>query len=194
MELQAKILRNYKQLARLLKDGQVFTAFDTETTGLKAENAHIIEIGAVKFNATGIIDRFNTLINPDCHISCFCTQINHITDEMVSNAPKIHQILPDFLEFIKGTIIVAHNATFDLRFLQMEAERLNLPAPKNGAIDTLHFCRWAHPDWKKYKQTLVAERMGIKVKDAHRAYDDAFVCGNIFLQCIKDSAGQMIHL
>ncbi|MBD5409125.1 MAG: 3'-5' exonuclease [Treponema sp.] len=188
MELQTKIIRDYKHLARLLKDGQVFTAFDTETTGLKVEDCHIIEIGAVKFSSQGIQGRFNTLINPGCPISYFCTQINHITNEMVSNAPKIQQILPDFLNFIKDTIIVAHNAAFDLRFLQMETERLNLPAPQNEAIDTLHFCRWAHPDWKKYKQTIVAERMGITVKDAHRAYDDAFVCGNIFLQCIKDTA------
>lgn len=188
MQQQTNFFRDYRKLALLLQEGATFTAFDTETTGLHCQTCRIIEIGAVKFNADGIIDQFNTLINPQCDIPLECTNINHITNEMVKDSPVINNILPDFLDFIKGTYIVAHNASFDMRFLNAEIERCNLKPINNKVIDTLHMSRWAFPDLQKYKQPILAEMLGIKVTNAHRACDDAFVCGNLFLNMIKETA------
>ena len=102
--------------------------------------------------------------------------------------PDISKILPDFVDFLGKSIIIAHNARFDMAFLNAEAERSAIPLIKNQVIDTLSLCRWVYPSAGKYKQTAVAARLGIKVTQAHRAFDDALVCGNIFLRCIKDSA------
>ena len=98
MQQQTNFFRDYRKLALLLQEGATFTAFDTETTGLHCQTCRIIEIGAVKFNADGIIDQFNTLINPQCDIPLECTNINHITNEMVKDSPVINNILPDFLD------------------------------------------------------------------------------------------------
>lgn len=170
---------------RLLKDGETFVAFDTETTGLKADEDRIIEIGAVKFDKTGIISQFGKLINPQKSIPYQITKITGISNQMVQDKPVFSQILPDLLDFLQDSIIVGHNIQFDLRFLKAEMERLEKTAIKNQAIDTLQFSRWAYPDLKKYKQTDMAELLGVKIKEAHRAYDDAFVCGNVFLHLIS---------
>lgn len=175
---------------RLVKSGETFVAFDTETTGLNAENCRIIEIGAVKFNSSGVISRFNTLINPQQTIPFQITQITHIDDSMVKDKPVINEILSDFIDFLGDSIVIGHNVQFDLRFLKAECERNGFDVIKNKVIDVLQFCRWAFPDSGKYNQAFMAERFGIDVTQAHRAYDDAFVCGNIFLHCIKSTAAK----
>lgn len=173
---------------RLLTSGETFVAFDTETTGLSPENCRIIEIGAVKFDQTGILDTFNTLINPQQPIPYEITQITNINSEMVKDSPAIRDILPLFFEFIKDTVLIGHNIQFDLRFLKAECERNGFPNAGNKVIDTLHFSRWTLPELGKYRQPLMAEHFGIKLEAAHRAYDDARVCGDIFLHCIEASA------
>lgn len=192
MQQQTNYIKDYRKLAQLLKDGATFTAFDTETTGLHSQEDRIIEIGAVKFNADGIVSKFNTLINPDKYISPQVTQINHITNEMVKDCPFIKDIIYDFLDFIKNTYIVAHNAAFDIRFINAELNRLNLAELQNKVIDTLRFSRWVLPELKKYNQVFLAEKFNINVKNAHRACDDALVCGNLFLHLIKESAERQI--
>ncbi len=173
---------------RLVKSGETFVAFDTETTGLNCQTCRIIEIGAVKFNCNGCIATFNTLINPEEHIPEECVEISHITDKMVENQPVIKEILPLFCDFIKDTIIVGHNVHFDMRFLQAELARAGMDENKNQVIDTLGFARWALPELLKHNQPFLADYFNIDIKAAHRAYDDAKICGNIFLELIKVSA------
>ena len=107
---------------------------------------------------------------------------------MLAGKPEIQDILPDFLNFLGNSIIIGHNVNFDLRFLNAEMERLSMPPVENQVIDTLSLCRWAFPEQEKYNQPLIAQKLGIIIKNAHRAYDDAFVCGNIFLHCIRHTA------
>ena len=183
-----KFFKDYRKMFRLLKEGETFTAFDTETTGLSSQNCRIIEIGAVSFNSSGIIKTYNTLINPKTQIPPELVKLTHISDEMVQDKPFIEDILPDFLNFIDSSIIVAHNAQFDLRFLNAELKRSGLDESKNAVIDTLGFARWCMPDLPKYNQPFLAQMFGIDVSACHRAYDDARVCGNIFLELIKKSA------
>ncbi len=184
---QNKLIEDFRKLQSLLDSGENFIAFDTETTGLSSSKDRVIEIGAVKFNKDGIKDKFETLINPQKPISAECTQINHITNEMIKDAPLTKDALVLFVDFIKDGILVAHNANFDLNFINAELERAKLPGLKNKAIDTLNFVRWAYPLLGKYNLQLMAKLMDIKVNEAHRAYDDARVCMEVFNKTLSDT-------
>ncbi len=188
MQPANKILKDYRRMFRLLKSGETFVAFDTETTGLNSQTCRIIEIGAVKFNYSGCISVFNSLINPETTVPPECVKLSGITDDMLKNQPLIKSVLPSFCDFIKDSIIIGHNVHFDLRFLQAELERAGLQAVSNPAIDTLGFSRWVFPDFPKFNQPFLADFFKINITAAHRAYDDAKVCGNIFLELIKASA------
>ena len=187
MQLPNKLLRDYKRLLRLLNSGAVFTAVDTETTGLSPETCRIIEIGAVRFDKSGLLSTFNTLVNPGCPIPGSSTYINHITDEMVASAPVIKSVLPDFISFVGNSILIAHNAPFDLLFINRELERSRMPSMENKAIDTLNLSRWAYPTSAHHGLQYLAQAMNIEAKNAHRACDDARVCSEVFLRCIKDT-------
>ncbi|MBQ7157797.1 MAG: 3'-5' exonuclease [Treponema sp.] len=184
---RTKMLTDYKRLHRLVQSGAVFCAFDTETTGLFPKQDRIIELGAVKFNKTGVLDTFNTLVNPEIPLPPVCQQVSHITDDMVRDAPKIASVLLDFLRFSEGCILVAHNALFDIKFTDEELKRCGLLTLTNQAIDTLNLSRWAYPANGHWKLQILAAQFDIKVKAAHRACDDARVCMEVFLRCIRDT-------
>lgn len=188
MQLENKFLRDYRRMFRLIKSNETFVAFDTETTGLSPENNRIIEIGAVKFNSEGICGSYNTLVNPQQPIPPEISTLTSITDSMVKSERKISEILPEFIDFAGDSILVGHNIQFDIRFLNAECLRHGFKTVKNDAIDTLMFSRWAFPELRKYKQTAMAEYFSLEIKEAHRAYDDAFVCGNLFLHLIRATA------
>ncbi len=188
MTLENKFLKDYRRMFRLISQGGTFVAFDTETTGLNSETCKIIEVGAVKFDKSGIIKKFGTLIDPGEEIPSRITEITGITDSMVTGKPAIKEILGDLIFFLEDSIIVGHNVQFDLRFLKAECERNNFAPIKNKVIDTLQFSRWAFPELESYKQTELAKFLGISQEHAHRALDDAKVCGNLFLRLIAETA------
>lgn len=162
---------------------QRFIAFDVETTGLNPKEERIIELGAVLFEKGQALSKFNTLINAEVEISEFISNLTHITNEMLENQPKEDQAYQMFQEFMKealeGHIIVcAHNAKFDMSFLKETFDRLQL----NGKIcyvDTLQLSRIYIQGPYNYKQGTIARYLHIKNENAHRAYDDAYVCGQI---------------
>ncbi len=182
---QNNIYSNFKLLRQLLEDGGVFTAFDTETTGLHPEINNVIEIGAVKFDIDGILDRFEVLINPLCPIPYEASSVNHITDQMVADCPSIDKVLPDFMNFIGSSILVAHNANFDLNFINAELKRHKMPLISNKTVDTLNLARWAYPILGKYSLQFLALKVQINVENAHRADDDARVCMDFFIKCVS---------
>lgn len=187
------LFNNYRRLADLMEKGTVFCAFDTETTGLKCLDDYVIEIGAVKFNKDGFISEFNTLIKPPVAINPFITQLTGITDQLVSDAPDSMTAFQDFLKFSDGTVLIAHNAPFDVGFVNSELSRINFPPLKNKIIDTLPLSRWAYPklieenEKGQYKLQSLAKRFSIDVYNAHRASDDARVCMELFRRIIKDT-------
>lgn len=183
-EYSLHIFKSYKQFNRLYEKGNIFCALDTETTGLQSKTDKVIEIGAVKFSKNGITEYFSTLINPEMQIPPICAKISGITNEMLKDKPFIYDILPDFLAFISDTILVAHNAQFDLRFINEELLRSNLAPLKNQAIDTLAFSRKVLPENKSWKQPVLAKQFNINIKSAHRAYDDARVCMELFIKLL----------
>lgn len=181
------LLNDYRRMNRLLQNGAVFCALDTETTGLKPTEERIIEIGAVKFDKNGELGRFSTLVNPRILIPHFCQELTGITNKMVFGQKEFKEIADDLLSFLDESIIIAHNAQFDLRFVNAELERINHDSLLNKAIDTLRFSRWAYPDNEHWTLQFLAEQLKIEVKAAHRAEDDARVCMELFLHCIKDT-------
>ncbi|MBO4387488.1 MAG: ribonuclease H-like domain-containing protein [Treponema sp.] len=191
-----KIFRNYRCLAREFYSGKVFAAFDTETTGLHAATDHLMEIGAVKFNKDGIIgEPFSSLIKPPVPLTPFLQELTHITPQMLENQSDAATVTFDFLRWLASddVILIAHNAPFDMYFINAQLEKMNMDALKNTVIDTLPLSRWAYPNLNKnglegqYKLQNLATLLNIKVLEAHRAHDDARVCMELFKRIIKDT-------
>ena len=188
MKSHLHLLNDFRRMNRLLQGGATFCALDTETTGLKPSEERIIEIGAVKFNSSGVLDTFSTLVNPRILIPHFCQELTGITNKMVYGLKEFREIAGDLLSFLgRESIIVAHNAQIDLRFVNAELERMNHEILSNQAIDTLAFSRWAYPENGRWTLQFLAQQLEIEVKSAHRACDDARVCMELFFHCIKDT-------
>ena len=158
-----------------------YVVFDLETTGFSAKSDKIIEIGAVKVQAGKIIDRFSTFVNPEIPIPFRIEQLTSINDNMVINAPKIEEVLPKFMEFCKGAVMVAHNADFDMSFISANCQRQGLECDFT-IIDTVAMSRYLIIGLGRYKLDNVAKALGIVLENHHRAVDDAECTALIFLK------------
>lgn len=156
-----------------------FVVFDIETTGFSCEKNHIIEIGAVKVSQGAIVDRFSTYVNPHEPIPTRIVKLTTITDEMVMNAPSIEEVLPEFLQFCEGCMLVAHNAQFDISFIKENAKRQNIPFDYTY-VDTVAMARVLLPHSAKFTLDAVAKHMGVSLENHHRAVDDAGATAEIF--------------
>ncbi len=148
-----------------------YCVLDLETTGISPKTEKITEIGIMKIKNGEVIDEFCEFVNPEKKIPERVVEITNITDEMVKDAPKIDEIFPKVLEFIKGTVLVAHNAEFDIGFLRHVAKELGYEFDFTY-VDTLPLSRKLFPNLKKHKLGKIAEYLKIKVEVAHRALDD----------------------
>ena len=166
-------------------DKATFVAFDTETTGLKADENKVVEIGAVKFNKDGIISRFSVLINPQMPMPEEASSVNHITDEMLKDQPIFKDIAKEFLRFIQNSILVPHNASFDVNFINAELKNCKIGKLTNKVLDTLIFAREVFPRLDSYKLQDLAKRFDIVAFEAHRAEDDSRVCMEFFNKAVK---------
>ncbi|MBN1630443.1 MAG: hypothetical protein JW990_11810, partial [Thermoleophilia bacterium] len=128
-----------------------FVAIDLETTGARAGTSKITEVGAVRIEGFREVKHFGTLVNPQRPIPPMITQITGITQEMVADAPRIEEVIPELLEFLEGAIVVAHNAAFDVGFLNYELQRLKGRRLGEGAIDTLPLARALAPGLPNYR-------------------------------------------
>ncbi len=153
-----------------------FTVFDLETTGLSPKRDRIVEIGAVRVDIDGTISRFETLVNPAVPIPYQVSQVHGITNEMVKDAPKFSDAAYRFLDFIRGSKLVAHNARFDLGFMQESLARTGLPLIKGGAFDSVVLIRKAYPGLTSYRLQALRTTLGLPDDypgEAHRAGFDA---------------------
>ena len=169
--------------AKMALDGK-FVVFDIETTGLRADKDAITEIGAVKVENGGITERFQTFVNPERPIPHNITELTGITDDMVKNAPVICDALKDFYAFCEGSVLVAHNASFDTSFIK-EASKKNNMEYKFTHIDTLEVARCLIHDTKNHKLDTLAKYFGVKLANHHRAIDDAAATGEIFINLVQ---------
>ena len=122
-------------------DDAVFTFLDVETTGLSPRTSRICEVALIGFQGASRVSQFSSLVNPGLPIPPETTRIHGITDEMVRNSPAFPALAPRLLALLEGTVVVAHNAEFDLSFVQMEFSRVGLKLPKLDVIDTVHIAR-----------------------------------------------------
>ena len=170
-----------------------FVIVDIETTGLSRHRHQITEISAIKYQNGKIIDEFTTLINPETKIPRFITKLTGINNEMVKDAPKIHEIIQDFHDFTKDSHFVAHNATFDFNFLN-HATKTHLDQELNNTIIcTCKLARRLLPELSNKKLGTVCEHFEINNEQAHRARGDALATTQI-LSKFLDQAEDTTHL
>ncbi len=156
-----------------------YCVLDLETTGFSATNEKITEVGIMKVKDGKVIDEFSTFVNPEKHIPARVTEVTNITDDMVKDAPTIKEIFPKILEFIQDSVLVAHNAQFDIGFLKQNAKTLGYEFDYTY-LDTLSLAKDLFPNYKKYQLGKIAENLGIKVEVAHRALDDVDTTVKVF--------------
>ena len=161
-----------------------FVVFDIETTGFSAVNDRIIEIGAVKVENGVITDRFSEFINPERPIPFEIEKLTSINDQMVEDAPTVSVILPKFMEFCKGSVLVAHNADFDTGFIRHNCKVLGLEYDYTH-VDTLGIARSFLEGLKNYKLDTVVEAMGCTLENHHRAVDDAGATADVFVRFLE---------
>ncbi|VYT62106.1 hypothetical protein [Clostridium tertium] len=167
-----------------------FIAFDVETTGLNSEYDRIIELGAVRFIDGKPTEEFSTLVNPQINVPSAATKVNHITNQMLSTAPKENKVYPKLLDFLgeasqKKIIMCAHNASFDFRFLVSTLKRMGIDA-SFAYVDTLSLSRKYIKGLTNYKQGTIEKYLGLANDNAHRAISDAKICGEILCNILLE--------
>lgn len=161
-----------------------YCVFDLETTGISHITEKITEIGIIKIKNGEIIDTFETFVNPEKPIPEEVVNVTHITDDMVKDAETIDKIMPKVLEFMGDSVLVAHNADFDIGYMKYNCEQLGLPF-NNTHIDTLRLAKAIFPEFSRYKLGFIADKLGIKVDVAHRALDDVKTLVAVFKEMIE---------
>jgi len=153
-----------------------FTVFDVETTGMSPVHCRIVEISAVRVNPDGGMSRCGSLIRPECPIPPALSRVHHITDEMVADAPTFAEYAETFLSFIEGSTLVAHNARFDLGFLQESLHRCGFPLWQGRTIDSIRLLKKTHAGLPSYSLQNLRRAFHLpdpfKDMQAHRAGAD----------------------
>jgi DNA polymerase-3 subunit alpha (Gram-positive type) len=164
-----------------------FTIFDTETTGLEPNSGdRIVEIAGIRFKGEEKLSTFQALINPRRPISEAAFQVNRITQDMLQGAPAIETIMPKFLDFIQGSCLCSYNAAFDLEFLHNELRLIgNRMPPGIVVVDILKMARRLLPGLARYALWFVADKLGIKGQQEHRAFSDVELTLGVFYK-LKD--------
>lgn len=165
---------------------QIFVCLDCETTGLDANQSRIIEVAAVRFTVNETLLQCESLIDPECEIPESSIAIHHITMEMVQGKPKIHEYLPQLLEFIGGHIVVGHGIKFDMDIIAASAARANIPCKiqHNQYIDTLRLARhYGESPINSLEQ--LRKHFNIEEEGAHRAMNDVVVNMDVFKFLVK---------
>ena len=167
-----------------------YVLFDLETTGTSSNYDEVIEISAVKVQSGVIVDEFSQLVNPGRSIPYAASMVNHITDDMVAEAPEFEEILQVFMDFVGDSILVGHNInSFDMKFLYRDSERYFGQTVTNDYIDTLKLARLCLPDLGHHRLSDLAQYYGISTEGAHRALNDCRMNQQVFEQLAKEMDG-----
>ncbi|MCP8616487.1 PolC-type DNA polymerase III [Salirhabdus salicampi] len=178
----------YNERNRNLEDA-AYIVFDVETTGLSAAYDTIIELAAVKVKNGEIIDRFESFANPHHKLSETTTELTGITDDMVKDAPEVVEVLEKFHAWMGDDVLVAHNASFDMGFLNEGLKKIGQPKATNPVIDTLELSRFLFPELKNHRLNTLCKHLNIELVQHHRAIYDAEATGyllwNLLKECFK---------
>ena len=167
-----------------------YVVFDLETTGLSAIYDSIIEVGAVKMKGGQVIDRFESFINPGHPLSSFTTELTGITDSDVQDAPEVDPVLRKFWDFCQGSILVAHNASFDIGFINQVYKNIGLGSSELPAIDTLELSRLVNPDLRTHGLKALSKRYKIELEQHHRAIYDSEATGYLLFKLLDQAKEQ----
>ena len=170
-----------------LKDA-TYVVFDTETTGLSARYDKVIELAAVKMKDGNVVDTFEQFIDPGHPLSQTTINLTSITDDMVRGSKSEEEVFKMFQDFCQDTIIVGHNATFDVDFMNTGYVRHGLPEISEPWIDTLPFARVLYPEMKRFQLNNLAKKLNVNLEHHHRAIYDAEATGFIYFAMMKDAA------
>jgi DNA polymerase III epsilon subunit family exonuclease len=171
-----------------------FVVLDLETTGAKAPPCRVTEIGAFRVKGNAIVDKFHTLVDPEMPIPPFISALTGISNEMVAGAPKFSSVVPSLLEFIGDSVIVAHNARFDMGFLNYEIGRVYEDYRLgNPSLCTVQLSRNLLPAIENHKLNTVARHFEIELINHHRACEDAYATAQIFLNLLSDLADRGVR-
>ncbi len=162
-----------------------FSVIDFETTGTSAKTGRAIEVGIVKIENLKIVDSYQSLINPEQYISPFITSLTGISNEDILDAPTFDQITEEIKNFIKGSILVGHNLSFDYAFLSKEFERAEVILPKLQQVCTLKLSRTLFPELKSKSLGNMVKHFKIRHRDVHRALGDAAATAKVFLKILN---------
>lgn len=175
----------YNDVHRELTEA-TYVVFDVETTGLSAVYDTIIELAAVKIRDGEIIDRFERFANPHHPLSATTINLTGITDDMVRDAPEVTEVITDFYNWIGEDILVAHNASFDMGFLNVGYKKIGLDRAMNPVIDTLELARFLYPEMRNHRLNTLAKKFDIELTQHHRAIYDAEATGYLLLRMLQD--------
>ncbi|MFK4329477.1 DNA polymerase-3 subunit epsilon [Bacillus sp. RC240] len=159
-----------------------YVVIDFETTGFNPYNDKIIQVAAVKYHNHELVDQFVSYVNPERSIPDRITSLTGITNYRVSDAPTIEEVLPLFLAFLHTNVIVAHNASFDMRFFKSNVNMLGLPEPKNNVIDTVFLAKKYMKHAPNHKLETLKRMLGIRLS-SHNAFDDCITCAAVYQKC-----------
>ncbi|AXJ14001.1 PolC-type DNA polymerase III [Streptococcus pluranimalium] len=175
----------YNEVSMPLKEA-TYVVFDVETTGLSAVNNDLIQIAASKMHKGNIIEQFDEFIDPGHPLSAFTTELTGITDQHVQGSKPLKQVLEEFQTFCQDTVLVAHNATFDVGFMNANYERHGLPLITQPVIDTLEFARNLYPEYKRHGLGPLTKRFQVALEHHHMANYDAEATGRLLFIFIND--------
>ncbi|WP_077621933.1 PolC-type DNA polymerase III [Sediminibacillus massiliensis] len=164
-----------------------YVVFDVETTGLSAVYDTIIELAAVKVVDGDITDRFESFANPHHALSQTTIDLTGITDDMVKDAPEIDQVLKDFHAWMGDAVLVAHNASFDMGFLNEGLKKIGYDKAENAVIDTLELARYLYPSLKNHRLNTLCKHLDIELTQHHRAIYDAEATGYLLWKLVKEA-------
>ena len=170
-----------------------YTVFDTETTGLNPDSDEIISMSAVRILNNRLLRQeiFDQLVDPRRRIKATTTEITGISQDMLAGQPTIEQVLPSFHRFTEGTVLIAHNAAFDMKMLQLKETQTGVRFA-NPVLDTLLLSAVTHANSKDHSLEAIAQRLGVNIFGRHTSLGDAMVTGEIFLKLIPLLAEQGI--
>ncbi|MRH42297.1 PolC-type DNA polymerase III [Aquibacillus halophilus] len=162
-----------------------YVVFDVETTGLSAVYDTIIELAAVRIKDGDIVDRYESFANPHHPLSQTTTDLTGITDDMVKDAPEVDEVIKEFHQWMGNDILVAHNASFDMGFLNEGLKRIDYEKASNPVIDTLELARFLFPDNKNHRLNTLCKLLDIELTQHHRAIYDAEATGYLLWKLVK---------
>jgi DNA polymerase-3 subunit epsilon len=167
----------------------MYAIVDIETTGVKAGRDRITEIAIVLHDGEKVVDKFQSLVNPECSISPHITQITGITNDLVADAPKFFEVAKQVVEMTKGTIFVAHNVNFDYSFIKEELAQLGF-VYRRKQLCTVRLSRLVFPGRKRYNLDSLIDMLEIEIKNRHRAMDDVLATVKLFERILEQETAE----